>query len=62
MGKSQNLSVFVCGGVSYSQVHPYIVLSYTRVSTVCENPAVITASCREVLWHLPGGGAIMTTV
>ena len=35
MGKSQNLSEFVCGGGSYLQVLPcHMVLSYTRVSTV----------------------------
>ena len=35
MGKSQNLSAFVCGGVSYSRLLPYrMVFCYERVSTV----------------------------
>ena len=53
MGKSQNLRPFVCGGVSYSQVLPYyVVLSYTRVSTVCKYVQLYHALFAP-LHHLP---------
>ena len=35
MGKSQNLGMLVCGGVSYTQMLSFhMILSYSRVSTV----------------------------
>ena len=37
MGRSQNLGKLVCGSVSYTLVLSFhMVLSYSRVSTVCQ--------------------------
>ena len=67
MGESQNLSVFVCGGVSYSQVLPcHMVLSYTQVSMVRETRALVrrrycSNSCASEVLPAMGGDRTSST-